>query len=535
MKSIRIKIILLMTGGSLISIILLVSAVTASVYKFSNILLEENRKQILDSFDKSIKNQVQNAVSLADSVKQYQQVLKLNDEQGKIIAKELIRKIKYDGTGYFWIDSYDGVNVLLPPNPKAEGILRINAKDNNGKEFVKEFINNALKSEGGFTDYWFPKPGEKEASPKRGYTLAYAPYGWIIGTGNYIDDIDKVIAEKRILYNKYINFIIMVMMAAAAVVGIILTIVSIRFANSISKPIQDTSLLAARLSDCDLTCRMDHKYTERDDEIGTLAKSINSATENLGKTVSAVQSSMKFLHESIDQINKGNQELAQRTSEQASAIEEIASTMEETTSHITQNSESSVNASETSKSSLLSAEKGGEMVHSAVISINDIRDSSKKIGDITSVINSIAFQTNLLALNAAVEAARAGEQGRGFAVVAAEVRNLAQRSASAAKEITALISDSITKIETGTVQANSSGEAIKEIVESVRNVSNLMLEITASTYEQKTGIDQVNMAINELNMMTQQNAALVEETASASENISDRAKELAVMTEIFKT
>ncbi len=535
MKSIRTKIILLMAGGSLFSIILLVIAVTTSVYKFSNLILEENRKQILESFDKNIMTQVQTIHSLLDSVNRYHKELNLSEDQSKAIAKELIRTIRYNGSGYFWLDTYDGVNVLLPPNPKAEGKSRINDKDAKGKDFIRELVENGKKTGGGFSDYWFPKPGQTNPDPKRGYTLAYAPYGWIIGTGNYIDDIDKVISEKRLKYDRYINYIVVIMIAAAAVVCVILILVSVKFADSISKPIKDTSQLAERLSDCDLTCRMDDKYTERDDEIGVLAKSINAATANLGRTVSAVQSSMKFLHESIDQINKGNQELAQRTSEQASAIEQIASTMEETTSHISQNTESSVSASETSKASLTFAEKGGEMVHSAVISINDIRDSSKRIGDITSVINSIAFQTNLLALNAAVEAARAGEQGRGFAVVAAEVRNLAQRSASAAKEITALINDSITKIETGTVQANSSGEAIKEIVESVRNVSNLMREITASTYEQKTGIDQVNMAINELNMMTQQNAALVEETASASENISDRARELAEMTEIFKT
>lgn len=535
MKSIKTRIILLMTGGSLLSIILLVAAVTASVYKFSDMILEQNKKQILESFDKNIMNQVQSMHSLIDSVNKYQKASSMSDDQGKSLAKELLRTIRYDGSGYFWLDTYEGVNVLLPPNPKAEGISRINSKDAKGKDFIKELIANGMKTGGGFTDYWFPKPGEKEAKPKRGYTLAYAPYGWIIGTGNYIDDIDVFILEKRAKYNKYINYIIMIMIAAAFIVGLILVFVSIRLADSLSRPIQDASRLSLLLSDCDLTCKMDEKYLNRNDEIGVLAKSINKATANLSKTVSAVQSSMKFLHESIDQINRGNQELAQRTSEQASAIEEIASTMEETTSHISQNSESSVNASETSKASLLFAEKGGEMVHSAVISINDIRDSSKRIGDITSVINSIAFQTNLLALNAAVEAARAGEQGRGFAVVAAEVRNLAQRSASAAKEITSLINESITKIETGTVQANSSGEAIREIVESVRNVANLMKEITASTYEQKSGIDQVNMAINELNMMTQQNAALVEQTASASESISEKARDLAEMTEIFKT
>jgi methyl-accepting chemotaxis protein len=535
MKSIKTKIILLMTGGSLLSIILLVAAITASVYKFSNILLEENRKQILENFDNNIKSQVQNATSLIESVNNYQKSSGLSDEQGRILAKELLRTIRYGTDGYFWIDTYEGVNVLLPPNPKIEGVSRLESKDTKGKFLIKEIIEHGLKPGGGFTEYWFPRPGVKESSPKRGYSLAYAPYRWVVGTGNYIDDIDKTILEKRAKYNTYINYILFIMITAVLIVGFILVIFSIRLADSLSKPIQDASRLSLQLSDCDLTCKMDEKYLDRNDEIGVLAKSINKATANLSKTVSAVQSSMKFLHESIDQINRGNQELAQRTSEQASAIEEIASTMEETTSHISQNTESSVNASETSKASLLFAEKGGEMVHSAVISINDIRDSSKRIGDITSVINSIAFQTNLLALNAAVEAARAGDQGRGFAVVAAEVRNLAQRSASAAKEITFLINESITKIETGTVQANSSGEAIKEIVESVRNVANLMKEITASTYEQKSGIDQVNMAINELNMMTQQNAALVEETASASESISEKARDLAEMTEIFKT
>ncbi|PKL17855.1 MAG: hypothetical protein CVV49_08730 [Spirochaetae bacterium HGW-Spirochaetae-5] len=311
MKSIRTKIILLMAGGSLLSIMLLVIAVTASVYKFSNLILEENRKQILESFDKNIMNQVQNIHTLLDSVNRYQKEQKLTDNEGKAIAKELIRTIRYNESGYFWLDTYEGVNVLLPPNPKVEGKSRINDKDAKGKDFIRELVENGKKTGGGFSDYWFPKPGQTNPDPKRGYTLAYAPYGWIIGTGNYIDDIDKVILEKRAKYNQYINYIVIIMLSAALIVGIILIAVSIRFADSISKPIKDTSQLAERLSDCDLTCRMDARYSERDDEIGVLAKSINSATENLGKTLSAVQSSMKFLHESIDQINRGNQELAQ--------------------------------------------------------------------------------------------------------------------------------------------------------------------------------------------------------------------------------
>ncbi len=322
-------------------------------------------------------------------------------------------------------------------------------------------------------------------------------------------------------------------------IGIILLLILILVIaglNTIAKmvvaPLKDIFDAVDQLAENNLTSKIEVKSM---DEIGKLAKNINHASGNLDSTLSSVKASMRFLLETIGEINRGNQELAQRTSQQAAAIEEIASSMEETASLIDQNSESSTNASETSKASLSFAEKGNELVNASVLSINEIKDSSKKIGDITSVINEIAFQTNLLALNAAVEAARAGEQGRGFAVVAAEVRNLAQRSGTAAKEISKLITESIQKIDKGTAQANESGEAIKEIVASVRNVSNLMLEITASTYEQKSGITQINSAINEMNSMTQQNAALVEETAAASENMSDRAKELAELTEVFKT
>lgn len=250
--------------------------------------------------------------------------------------------------------------------------------------------------------------------------------------------------------------------------------------------------------------------------------------------VSSLITAMQNLYYATEQISAGNQNLSQRTTEQASSLEEIASTLEETTATITQNTENAKHANTTSIASYQFAEKGGELVGDAVMSINEISDSSKKIGEIINVINEIAFQTNLLALNAAVEAARAGDQGRGFAVVAGEVRNLAQRSATAAKQIGELIRESIGKIEKGTDQANNSGEAIKEIINSVKNVTQLISEITAASDEQKTGIDQINTAIMELDNMTQQNAALVEETASASEEMAAQALDLMNMTKVFK-
>ncbi|HEY1405471.1 MAG TPA: methyl-accepting chemotaxis protein, partial [Spirochaetota bacterium] len=216
------------------------------------------------------------------------------------------------------------------------------------------------------------------------------------------------------------------------------------------------------------------------------------------------------------------------------SLEQISATIEETTSAIMQNADSSKDAVRIAQNTSALAEKGNVIVEKAVGSINDISISSAKIGEIITVINEISFQTNLLALNAAVEAARAGEHGRGFAVVAAEVRNLAQRAGTAAKEISALITDSISKVKTGTELTNQSGEALKAIVEAIKTVSQLISEISSASEEQSMGISQIKTAITDLDSMTQNNASLVEETASVSEEVSGLAKRLLVIVQRFK-
>jgi methyl-accepting chemotaxis protein len=240
------------------------------------------------------------------------------------------------------------------------------------------------------------------------------------------------------------------------------------------------------------------------------------------------------LAQAIDQITSGNQNLSQRTSEQASSLEEIASTIEQASAAINQNADNAGNANGMSSESSRLAKDGGNIVMSAVQAINEVNQSSKKIADIITVINEISFQTNLLALNAAVEAARAGEQGRGFAVVAGEVRNLAQRSGTAAKEISVLIKDSIDKVDNATDLANKSGEALNVIVKGTNDVGKMISEIAASSLEQKQGMNQINIAITEMDSMTQQNAALVEETASASEEMAGQARAMLEMMDTFK-
>ncbi len=308
--------------------------------------------------------------------------------------------------------------------------------------------------------------------------------------------------------------------------------ISIVLTRSITKPVTRGLAFARTFASGDLTTRID---INQKDEIGQLGKELNLAAENIEGLVGNVVLASENLVQAVEQISSGNQNLSQRTSEQASSLEEIASTIEEATASTKQNADNANEANNLTKNTSKLAEEGGRVSTQAVQGINEINDVSKKISDITNVINEISFQTNLLALNAAVEAARAGEAGRGFAVVAGEIRNLAQRSGNAAKEIGTLIKDTITKIETGSGLVNKSGQSLNEIISAITNVTMIVSEINAASSEQKQGMEQLTVAISEMDNMTQQNAALVEETASASEEMANQAQELLALTKKFKT
>lgn len=281
----------------------------------------------------------------------------------------------------------------------------------------------------------------------------------------------------------------------------------------------------------DLTHSMRGSY---EGELEKIKESINTALANLTQTMSAVRSAVEAVTSGSEEITKGNEDLSERTSEQASALEETAASMEEMTSTVKQNADNAKQADQLAIAARETADKGGAVTQRAVDAMGEINKSSKKIADIITVIDEIAFQTNLLALNAAVEAARAGEHGRGFAVVAAEVRNLAQRSATAAKEIKGLINESIQRVSDGTELVNQSGKTLDEIVSSVKRVSDIIAEISAASQEQASGLDQVNKAIMSMDESTQQNAALVEETTSSAQSMKEQAKDLMQQVETFK-
>ena len=316
---------------------------------------------------------------------------------------------------------------------------------------------------------------------------------------------------------------------AMALTGGLLAAVSIT--RSITRPIVRAVEVAETVANGDLTSVIDDAGH---DEVAQLLKALKAMNESLARTVGQVRAGADSIATGSNQIAIGNNDLSQRTEEQASNLEQTAASMEELTSTVRQNADTARQASQLAQSASEAAASGGQVVARVVTTIQDIADSSRKISDIIGVIDGIAFQTNILARNAAVEAARAGEQGRGFAVVAGEVRSLAQRSAEAAKQIKGLIGASVEKVEAGTHLADSAGQGMGDIVAQVKRVNDLIAEISAASAEQTQGISQVGDALGLLDQVTQQNAALVEESAAAADSLKEQAARLAQVVQAFR-
>ena len=338
-----------------------------------------------------------------------------------------------------------------------------------------------------------------------------------------VPEADMLAATKRTLATLWIAVTL-----AVGALAVVLVWVSQRM---ISRPLGDLTAALSYLADGDLT----HSFaTQRRDEIGRLTQAMESFRLKLVSSIGAVSQSSDSIRMASSEIATGNQDLSSRTEQQASSLQETAASMEQLTGTVKQNASAAEQANQLASGASEVAERGGQVVGQVVQTMEGITQASRKIAEIITVVDGIAFQTNILALNAAVEAARAGEQGRGFAVVAGEVRNLAQRSAQAAREIKTLISASLEQVESGSRQVGEAGRTMDEIVAQVKRVSSLIGEITHATLEQSSGIGQVNQAVTQLDQVTQQNAALVEQSAAAAESLKEQAGRLAEAVSIFK-
>ena len=446
----------------------------------------------------------------------------ITNEEAQKRALQTISKLRYSGGEYFWINDMHPRMVMHPVRPQLDGQDLTENKDPTGQRLFVNFVDIGKKEGAGYHRYMWPMPGSDAPVEKVSYVMGFQPWGWVIGSGVYIDTVHAAFAER-------LRWAI----GGSLLLAVLLLVAGWAISRSI---LQQLGAEPARLLAITQQMAQGDLSTSLADQTNTssVVYGLESMRANVANIVQGVRSGAERVAMASQEIAQGNHDLSVRTEEQASALEQTAASMEQLGSTIRQNADSARQANQLAVNASQVAQQGGQVVEEVVSTMRGINDASQRIADIIGVIDGIAFQTNILALNAAVEAARAGEQGRGFAVVASEVRSLAQRSAEAAKEIKTLITASVERVTQGSTLADRAGSTMSDVVSAIRHVNDIVGEISAASAEQSTGVTQVSEAVGQMDRNTQQNAALVEQSAAAASSLQTQAEQLVQAVSVFQ-